>query len=68
LSAFVVVLLVAGAFVFYRIWWVYPMGPGPDTGELAPDFSLTDQHGQPAVLSEMLSDGPVIVVFYRGYW
>ncbi len=34
------------------------------TGDLAPDFSLTDQHGVTRRLSEMLASGPVVLFFY----
>ncbi|UCE60174.1 MAG: redoxin domain-containing protein [Phycisphaerales bacterium] len=36
--------------------------------EEAPDFTLPDSAGQPASLSKLTSSGPVLLVFYRGYW
>lgn len=33
-------------------------------GDKAPDFALPDQHGQLRRLSELLSDGPVVLFFY----
>jgi peroxiredoxin Q/BCP len=33
-------------------------------GELAPDFSLTDQSGQIQQLSTLLANGPVVLFFY----
>lgn len=33
-------------------------------GELAPDFTLTDQHGVQHTLSEMVQQGPVVLFFY----
>jgi peroxiredoxin len=36
-------------------------------GERAPDFELSDPHGQSWKLSEHLAQGPVLVVFYYGY-
>jgi peroxiredoxin Q/BCP len=33
-------------------------------GELAPDFSLTDQSGQTQQLSSLLTNGPVVLFFY----
>ena len=33
-------------------------------GELAPDFSLTDQNGQTQQLSTLLTNGPVVLFFY----
>jgi peroxiredoxin len=35
---------------------------------LAPSFSLTDEHSRPVSLTDRLSDGPVVLVFYRGAW
>ena len=47
----------------------------PQTGQKAPDFTLTDANGKPVSLSELLSStvngkAPkgVLLVFYRGYW
>ena len=37
-------------------------------GDHAPDFSLTDQHGKLIHASVLLSDGPLVVSFYRGIW
>jgi peroxiredoxin Q/BCP len=34
------------------------------TGDLAPDFTLPDQHGTPVSLGELLARGPVVVFFY----
>ena len=38
------------------------------TGDLAPDFSLADQDGNQVRASALLSDGPLVVSFYRGVW
>jgi cytochrome oxidase Cu insertion factor (SCO1/SenC/PrrC family) len=37
-------------------------------GEKAPDFTLVDQNGRKRTLSAELAKGPVVLVFYRGYW
>jgi len=37
-------------------------------GDVAPDFSLTDQNGKTVKLSEAVKTAPVVLVFYRGYW
>jgi cytochrome oxidase Cu insertion factor (SCO1/SenC/PrrC family) len=37
-------------------------------GEVAPDFTLVDHHGQKTTLSKSRGDSPVVLVFYRGYW
>lgn len=35
-----------------------------DTGDVVPDFTLTDQHGQQRSLSGLLESGPVVLFFY----
>lgn len=42
--------------------------PGIKPGEKAPDFSLPNAFGKSVRLSELLKDGPVVLVFYRGAW
>lgn len=37
-------------------------------GSRAPDFRATDQHGQALRLKDLLKEGKVVLVFYRGYW
>ena len=37
------------------------------TGEMAPDFTLEDQHNQKVNLSSSRGT-PTVLVFYRGYW
>lgn len=37
-------------------------------GEMAPDFTLEDQQGQPVKLSAAGGQMPTVLVFYRGYW
>ena len=36
-------------------------------GQPAPDFTLTDQHGNEFTLAEALGAGPVVLVFLRGF-
>ena len=36
-------------------------------GQQAPDFTLTDQHGDEFHLSDALGAGPVVLVFLRGF-
>lgn len=33
-------------------------------GAIAPDFTLSDQHGEELTLSELVSEGPVALVFF----
>ena len=42
--------------------------PGLAVGDHAPGFSLPDAQGRTVSLSERLSTGPVVLVFYRGEW
>lgn len=35
-----------------------------DVGDIAPDFELPDENGNPRRLSEMLEEGPVVLFFY----
>jgi peroxiredoxin len=43
-------------------------GPRIGLGDIAPDFTLSDQDGMQVSLSERLSRGPVVLSFYRGGW
>ncbi|MFN8643796.1 MAG: redoxin domain-containing protein [Candidatus Binatia bacterium] len=63
-------IAVAGTF----LWLLYvhsahlpPSSRAPAVGSMAPDFALTDQHGQPIQLAS-LRGKPVVLVFYRGFW
>ena len=63
-------LLIGGLFGFYVFWLSYQLpATAGVTGErdAAPDFTLTDQHGQPLTLSS-LRGRKVVLVFYRGHW
>jgi len=63
-------LLVAGLFHAYIFWYSYRMpGETPTTSAmtLAPDFTLTDQHGRSLTLSD-LRGRKAVLVFYRGHW
>jgi peroxiredoxin len=42
--------------------------PGLTVGSIAPDFLLKDAQGHPVQLSQILKQGPVVLVFYRGAW
>ena len=41
---------------------------GLTVGMKAPDFTAIDQHGKIFSLGEQLKKGPVVMVFYRGFW
>jgi peroxiredoxin len=36
-------------------------------GQPAPDFTLVDQHGESFQLTKAIEDGPVVLVFLRGF-
>lgn len=38
---------------------------GPQIGERVPDFTLTDQHGQPRPLASLMERNGLMLVFYR---
>ncbi len=42
--------------------------PGGSDVDKATDFELPDHHGRPWRLSERLTGGRVLLVFYRGDW
>ena len=62
-------LLLAVLVVIY-FWYgmVLPAGSPLATGEAAPDFTLANHTGEQVTLSQTLSAGPVLLLFYRGYW
>jgi peroxiredoxin len=43
-------------------------GRTPNIGDFAPNFELVDSTGTLQHLSEMVSHGPLILIFYRGHW
>ena len=45
-----------------------PAAAAPAVGEIAPDFTLPDQCGDPVHLGARLERGPVALVFFRGGW
>ena len=40
----------------------------PRVGEIAPDFELPNCAGEQRRLESLVSEQPLILVFYRGYW
>ncbi|MBN2615264.1 MAG: AhpC/TSA family protein [Bacteroidales bacterium] len=41
---------------------------GLKVGDKAPDFTSIDQYGKRIELNQLLKNGPVVLIFYRGYW
>ena len=38
------------------------------TEHFAPSFSLSSHTGEQVAMSELVSTGPAVIVFYRGHW
>ncbi len=64
LDVVLVGIFVGYFFVFARL----PEVAGVNPGELAPQFTATDHHGEQVALADALRQGPVLLVFYRGHW
>lgn len=48
---------------------VAQMSPaGLNVGTIAPNFNAKDQNGKTIVLTDLIKQGPVVLVFYRGEW
>ena len=41
---------------------------GLEAGAIAPYFAATDQEGRAISLGNLAKEGPVVLLFYRGYW
>ncbi len=67
----VIALVVVAVFAGIGVWGVYrPLatrGPGVVTATAA-DFTLPDATGKPVALASLLTRGPAVLVFYRGFW
>ncbi len=65
LFSVLMLVLFAGSF-----FWLLRLPSAGAFAELerAPDFTLRDHLGNEFTLSKELADGPVLLVFYRGFW
>jgi len=45
-----------------------PRSSPVQVGEMAPNFTLEDQHNQKVELAATRGKMPTVLVFYRGYW
>jgi peroxiredoxin len=62
-------ILVASVLLFFCCVLFAQQNPeGLFPGAKAPDFTAKDQHGNQINLKDLAKQGPVVVVFYRGYW
>ena len=69
LITIVPLLLSAQARKLKKFGIVDPIAPlGLEVGTLAPGFKGIDQNGYMIELNSMLKTGPVVLIFYRGYW
>lgn len=39
-----------------------------NVGDTIPRFELTDAVGDPVAITDLLAEGPLVLVFYRGNW
>ena len=42
--------------------------PSLKVGDIAPDFGLPNGDGKLVKLSDYTARGPVVIIFYRGFW
>ncbi|HEY2664284.1 MAG TPA: hypothetical protein VGI47_08085 [Candidatus Binataceae bacterium] len=40
----------------------------PKAGAIAPEFELSDSEGRLRRLSELTTERPLVLIFYRGHW
>lgn len=61
----------SAAFILIFALVAFAQTPGSEpikTGDIAPDFTLSDNSGKSVTLSAAVKTAPVVLVFYRGYW
>ena len=62
-------ILVVSVGLFFSFMLFAQQNPeGLFPGGKAPDFTAKDQHGNQINLKDLTKQGPVVIVFYRGYW
>lgn len=64
LSLLITATWLVGFFILARI----PQAPDFAALQSAPDFTLPDEEGRPVSMKAAVSEGPVLLVFYRGFW
>ena len=66
-TAWVVLLLGGGGWIAMRVFWGGVEGtPAVASGDRAPNFTLKNQDGRDASLSDVTDQGRVLLVFFRG--
>ena len=63
-----VVLVLLSALALTTAFAFSDPGKGLQPGEKAPQFVAKDSKGKEINLEKMLKKGPVVVMFYRGFW
>lgn len=61
-------MLVASVAAWFGMGALPKSSGTPIVGSPAPVFSLPGSDGRPVVLAEQVATGPVLLVFYRGFW
>jgi cytochrome oxidase Cu insertion factor (SCO1/SenC/PrrC family) len=59
--------LAIGIFLFFG-FATLPNATAVTRSDSAPDFTLSNHKGEQVRLYDLLDDGPVLLVFYRGHW
>ncbi len=62
-----ILLLLGSVWVLFGML-ALPAPDGVTALTVAPDFTLPDHQGRAVSLSEAWAQGPVLLVFYRGFW
>jgi hypothetical protein len=60
-------LIVFGVVAFFGLARL-PRTSALDVDVMAPEVSVVDHRGEPVALREASRDGPILLVFYRGFW
>ena len=61
-------LMTAFAVFAWIFWAKLPSNQSPAIGMVAPDFVTVDQNAKTFQLRPAHAKGPLLLVFYRGYW
>ena len=62
------IIILAASFFITSVLFAQQNPEGLFPGAKAPDFTAFDQNGNEINLKELTKKGPVVLVFYRGYW
>jgi hypothetical protein len=55
--------------IFFYTALKLPVAPGrPEIGKLLPDFEVTGEDGKTYTPGSLTGKGPVLLVFFRGFW